>query len=201
LIAVSSSQVQRGVLPLNVFDVHGKKVAELTGGFSFRKNADQSKPLGRVKGQFVGNQEILLSPDENIDRTGHHSGDNLQLLNINGNQVEVLQTIRPQDYGPEGGIFSSADHRTVFVASEYVSAWNLRHEWALPVTAPEFLIYGRHTKGMYLEATSPAHPLGKMASGWEAIWRLNASSDGSVIAVAQDGGITVMTKNVGSKPR
>lgn len=201
LIAVSSSQVQRGVLPLNVFDVHGKKVAELTGGFSFRANVDQSKPLGRVKGQFVGNQEILLTPDENIDRTGHHSGDNLQLLNINGNQVEVLQTIRPQDYGPEGAIVSSGDHTTVFVASEYLSARNLRHERALPATTPEFLIYGRNAKGMYLEATLPAHQLGKMASGWEAIWRLKASSDGAVIAVAQDGGITVMTKNVGSKPR
>ena len=76
LIAVSSLQAQQGVLPLSVVDVHGQKVTELTGGYSF-KDADQSKPLGRVIGLFMGSQELLLAPDENVDPTGHHSGESL----------------------------------------------------------------------------------------------------------------------------
>ncbi len=78
LVAVSSLQTQQGVLPLSVVDVHGQKVTELTAGYSF-KDADQSKPLGRVIGLFVGSQELLLAPDENVDQTGHHSGESLQL--------------------------------------------------------------------------------------------------------------------------
>ena len=73
LVAVSSLQVQRGVLPLSVVDVHGQKVTEFTGGYSFQ-GADQSKPTGRVIGLFMGSQELLLAPDENVDSTGHHSG-------------------------------------------------------------------------------------------------------------------------------
>jgi hypothetical protein len=196
LIAVSSSQVQRGVFPLNVFDVHGKKVAELTAGFSFRKNVDQAKPLGRVKGQFVGKQEILLTPDENTDRTGHPSGDGLQLVNIKENEVEVRQTVKPQNYGPKGTIANSADHRTVLVISWYVSAWDLRHEWALPASSPDVLVFGRSAKGLSLETTFPIHGPGLLAD-----WSPRVSSDGSVIAIAQDGGITVLAKNLGSRPQ
>lgn len=194
LIAVSSLQSRRGVLPLNVFDVHGEKVAELTGGFSFRKNAGQAKALGRVKGQFVGNREILLTPDGNTDRTGHPSGNGLQLVNINENKVAVRQVITPQNYGPKGAIANSADHQTILIISWYISAWNLRHHWALPPSSPEVLILSRNAKGLTLETALPIHLPGLLGD-----WNPRVSSDGSVLAVAEDGGVTVLTRNLHSR--
>src|SRR5581483_478954 len=59
-IAISSWQTPnpRRVVALAVFDANGRKVADLDDGFAFSKSADQSKPLVRVLGGFVGNQEV-----------------------------------------------------------------------------------------------------------------------------------------------
>jgi len=42
LVAASSAQPQQGVLPLDIFDIHGNKLTSLTGGFRF-KGAGHSK--------------------------------------------------------------------------------------------------------------------------------------------------------------
>jgi hypothetical protein len=195
LIAISSSQTQKGILPLNIFDAHGQKVAELTGGLSFSKDADQSKPLGRVMGLFVGSQELLLTPDENIDQTGHHSGDSLQLVSVTGKQVQVQQSIKPRHYAPTGEMATSADHRTVVTLSWYVPARLLaRPEGALPASSPEVLVFGRGAS-MHMEAAFPIHGFGLKVSGWLENRRPRVSSDGSVLAIGQDSGVTVLTKN------
>lgn len=194
LIAVSSLQTQRGVLPLNVFDVHGQKVAELTGGFSF-KDADPSKPLGRVLGLFVGDRELLLTPDENVDSTGHHSGDSLQLVSVTGKQVQVQQSIKPRHYAPTGEMATSADHRTLVALSWYVPARLLaRHEGPLPASSPEVLVLGRG-KSLQMDAGLSIHGFGLKVSGWLENRRPRVSSDGSVLAIAQDSGVTVLTRN------
>jgi hypothetical protein len=193
LVAVSSLQAQHGVLPLSVVDVHGQKVAELTGGYSF-KDADQSKPLGRVLGLFVGNQELLLTPDENIDQTGHPSGDSLQLVSVSGKQVQVQQSIKPRHYGPQGELAVSADGQTVLAVSWYVPARLLARPHArLPASSPDLLVFGRSV-GLHVDAILPIQGLGLKASGWLENRRPRASSDGSVIAVAQRSGVTVLSR-------
>jgi hypothetical protein len=194
LVAVSSLQAQQGVLPLNVFDVHGQKVAELTGGFSF-KDADPSKTLGRVRGLFVGDRELLLTPDENVDSTGHHSGDSLQLVRVTGKQVQVQQSIKPRHYAPTGEMATSADHRTVAALSWYVPARLLaRPEGPLPASSPEVLVLGRGTS-LQMDAGISIHGFGLKVSGWLENRRPRVSSDGSVLAIAQDSGVTVLTRN------
>jgi hypothetical protein len=192
LIAVSSLQPRQGVLPLDVVDVHGQKVAELTGGFAF-KEADPSKPLGRVLGFFMGDEELILSPDENIDHTGHHSGDTLQVVSIAGKQVRIEQNIKPRQYGPQGELAVSANNRTVLTLSWYVPARFLAHEGALPASSPELLVFERGAS-IKLNAALPVHGLGLKASGWLENRRPRVSSNGSVIAIAQDNGVTVLTK-------
>ncbi|MGA9669720.1 MAG: hypothetical protein WBQ94_10945 [Terracidiphilus sp.] len=196
LVAVSSLQVQQGVLPLSVVDVHGKNVTELTGGYSF-KDADQSKPLGRVTGLFMGSQELLIAPDENVDPTGHHSGESLQLVGITG---KVEQTIKPRHYGSTGELAASADQKTALALSWYVPARALAHEGALPASTPEVLVLGRGAS-LHLDSAIPIEGLGLRGSGWLENRRPRLSSDGSVIAVAQRGGITVLTKKLGSRPQ
>ncbi|HEV2991230.1 MAG TPA: hypothetical protein VG759_22515, partial [Candidatus Angelobacter sp.] len=102
LIAVSSWQTPtpRRVVPLAVFDASGRKVADLDDGFSFSKSADQSKPLGRVLGGFVSNQEILMAPDEHIDEAGHHSGDSVKLLSLTAQQSQ--QSVKLEHFAPTG---------------------------------------------------------------------------------------------------
>jgi hypothetical protein len=194
LIAVSSVKPQRGVLSLDMLDVHGQKVAELNGGFSFR-DADSSKPLGRVLGFFVGNQELLLTPDENVDQTGHHSGDSLRLVSIRGKQAQVQQNIQPPHYAPQGELAVSADGRTALAVSWYVPAQFLaRPEGRLPPSSPELLVFERGAS-IKLDDALPIHGLGLKAGGWLENRRPRVSSDGSVIAIAQDSGVTVLTKS------
>ena len=190
LVAVSSLQPRQGVLPLTVVDTHGQKVAELTGGYSF-KDADQSKPVGRVIGLFLGAQKLLLTPDENVDQTGHHSGDSLQLVSVAG---KVEQTIKPRHYGSTGELAASADQATALALSWYVPARALANEGPLPASSPEVLILGTGAIS-HVEATLPVHPFGLKVSGWLENRRPRISSDGFVIAVAQDSGITVLARN------
>jgi hypothetical protein len=191
LVAVSSLQTQHGVLPLSVVDVHGQKVTELTAGYSF-KDADQSKPLGRVIGLFVGSQELLLAPDENVDQTGHHSGETLQLVSMTG---KVEQSIKPQHFGSTGELAASADQKTALALSWYVPARALAHEGALPASTPEVLVLGRGAS-LHLDSTIPIEGLGLRGSGWLENRRPRLSSDGSVIAVAQRSGVTVLTRTL-----
>ncbi len=163
LVAVSSLQAQQGVLPLTVVDTHGQKVAELTGGYSF-KDADQSKALGRVVGLFLGGQELLLTPDENVDQTGHHSGDSLQLVSVAG---KVEQSVKPHHYGSTGELAASADQKTVVALSWYVPARLLAHpEGALPASSPEVLVFGRATS-LNMDASVPIQGLElRDSDGW-----------------------------------
>jgi hypothetical protein len=191
LVAVSSSQAQQGVLPLSVVDVHGQKVTELTGGYSF-KDADQSKPLGRVIGLFMGSQELLLAPDENVDSTGHHSGESLQLVSMTG---KVEQSIKPRHFGSTGELAASADQKTALALSWYVPARALAHEGALPASTPEVLVLGRGAS-LHLDSSLPIEGLGLRGGGWLENRRPRLSSDGSVIAVAQRSGVTVFSRNL-----
>ena len=191
LVAVSSSQAQQGVLPLSVVDVHGQKVTELTGGYSF-KDADQSKPLGRVIGLFMGSQELLLAPDENVDSTGHHSGESLQLVSVTG---KVEQSIKPRHFGSTGELAASADQKTALALSWYVPARALAHEGALPASTPEVLVLGRGAS-LHLDSSLPIEGLGLRGGGWLENRRPRLSSDGSVIAVAQRSGVTVFSRNL-----
>lgn len=193
LIAVSSLQPQQGVLPLDVVDVQGRKVAELTGGFAF-KEGDPLKPLGRVLGVFVGNEELLLTPDENVDQSGHHAGDSLQLVGIAGKQPQIRQSIKPRHYAPQGDLAVSANGRIAASVSWYVPARLLAREGALPASSPELLVFERSTS-LKLDATLPIHGLGLRVSGWLENRRPRVSSDGSVLAIAQDSGVTVLTRN------
>jgi hypothetical protein len=200
LIAISSSKVQKGLLPLNVFDNKGNRMAELDGSFSFRKVGDPSKPLGRVMGLFVGGEEILLSPDGNVDQTGHHSGDKLEIVNVISKQI--LQKVNPQNYGSTGEMAISGDHKTMLIVSWYLPAGIVRNEEkAIPASSsPEALVFVRGAS-LFMDATLPIPKSGLNLSGWQEARRPRLSSDGSVIAIAQDGGVTVLTKNPASRPQ
>jgi hypothetical protein len=194
MVAISSSRVQKGVLPLSVFDVEGNRLADFDGGFSFRKVSDTSKPLGRVRGLFVGDKEILLVPDENVDASGHPSGNSLQLVGITSKQIQ--ETIKPQNFESAGEMVISGDQKTILVISWYIPAGIFRNqERVLPnSSSPELLVFEKGVAWRTVGSFSiPKSGLG--LSGWLEGRRPRLSSDGSVIAIAQNGGITILTKS------
>jgi WD40 repeat protein len=194
LIAVSSWQSPRSVLPLAIFDTKGRMVAEMTGGFSFKKPTDESTPVGRVIGLFVDSEELILSPDLNIDQTGHHSGETLQNVLVTG---QIKQTIKPQHYGPTGEMAVSGDKKTVAVISWFIPTRALAHEHGvLPSSSPELLIFDRGVN-IQKESTTAIHGLSLKSTGWMENLRPRLSFDGTVIAIAQDNGITVFAKKAG----
>jgi hypothetical protein len=175
-------------LPLNVFDVSGRKVAELTGGFSFNGQTDQSRPMGRVMGLFVGSQELLL--------TFYESGDSMQLVRVTGTRVQVKQSTKPRHFASTGEMSVSADHGTVVAVSWYVPARILAREHA-PIPAsysPEVLVLDKGAN-MKMDAAFPIHGFALKSSGWLENRRPRLSSDGSVLGIAQDGGVTVLRRN------
>lgn len=192
LVAVSAMQGKQGVLPLSVVDLHGRKQAEFTGGYAF-KGADDAELLGRVIGLFIGPQELLLTPDEHIDRTGHQSGDTLELVNIPDN---VEQSIKPRHYGSTGELAASADGKTAVALSWYVPARFLAHEGPLPASAPEVLVLNRGAS-LRVNSAIRMERLGLQNGGWLENRRPRLSSDGSVIAIAQRNGVTVLSRNAG----
>lgn len=193
LIAVSSGRVREGLFPLNVIDSHGQTVASaLTGGFAF-KHPDQSKPLGRVVGLFVSERELLLGPDEGFDKAGQPSGDKLVLAPIEGTRDQ--KSLAPARFRSQGALAVSTDKKTVLALSWYVPARYLVGHRAMPDFQPEVMVFALD-EGLRLEVVLPIRSPGLGAGSWSENWLPRVSSDGSVIAIPQDRGVTVLTKNV-----
>jgi hypothetical protein len=194
LVAISSWQdLRNGVVPVTIFELSGKRIAEVDGGFSFHNAEHLSKPIGRIIGIFVGNNDVLLSPDGNTDSTGHQSGDHLELVNLS-NRV-MLQDIRPSDFGPRGEMAISGDQKTLLAVSWRVPARVARHEhWPLPASSsPKVFILGRN-HDFHVETVLSVDPIGLATKGPDT-QRPKISSDGQLIAMAQNGGIAVFARS------
>ena len=61
-------------------------------GLSLNKQK-QAQTIGRIVGRFLSDEEILLSPDSNFDRSRQHSGDSLQIVHVpDGKIVQGAET-------------------------------------------------------------------------------------------------------------
>ena len=194
LIAISQwpTRNPRRVVPLAVFDRNGRKIADLdvdfsfNEGFSFYKKEDPSRPLGRVIGRFVSNQEILLIPDGGHDETGHFSGESIRLVSVTGQQAP--QTVPVKHFGPTGNLAVSADGQTILVKSLYYPPWILaQHHGQLLGQESKLLILGRNSGRNSKLHVESAMPLDYGSDLW-------VSADGSVIAIESEG-ITVLRRS------
>jgi hypothetical protein len=194
LIAVSSLYPIRGLLPLDIVDVHGSRVASLADGFGF----DGSGPsvVGRVCGIFVGTRELLLTADGTVDRAGHHSSDTIELVSIVGQEAHVKENLEPPRYGSQGALAVSATGETAVAVSWYLPPAVLAQtESPVPASSPELLVFQRH-QSFRLDAvlTLPMRGGGLRTMGWPQSWLPRLSADGSVIAIAQYDAIELFSK-------
>jgi len=189
LVAVSSPHVRRGVLPISVFDINGHRIAEYDGGFFFRKVDDTGRAMGRVKGLFLSEKELLLSPDGTFDRSGHRSGSQLRVVTVASSSGGI--NMGPPNFGPTGDLAVSADHKTIVVGSWDISAWIMRHDYAIPSDSKPELFVFRRDHGLRLETSIPLQQVGG----------LRISADGSVLAAGGYGSIMVVKTNApGQQP-
>lgn len=197
LAAVSDHSMSESLLNLDVIDTNsGKKLAVLDGGFKFER-PEAGQTMGRVVGRFVSDQEILLSPDSNFDRSGHHSGDSLRVVHIPDGRI--AQELKPKEFGPTGEVAVSEDGGEIVAASWYLKPDFLTHpHQPMPTgSAPEVLVFSDRRE-FHLAGIIKSTGGGLRVGGSALPFRI--ASDGSVIAIAENHGITVFQGNLGGKP-
>jgi len=191
LAAVSDHSMGEELLKLDVVDTNsGKNLAVLDGGFKFEKT-EAGQTIGRVVGRFLSDEEILLSPDSKFDRSGQHSGDSLRIAHVPDGKI--VQVLKPDRFGPTGEIRSSANGEEIIAASWYLKPDLLTHPHEpMPAgSAPELLVFSGRRE-FRLEGIIKSTGGGLRVGGSALPFRI--SSDGSVIAIAEDHGITVFEK-------
>jgi hypothetical protein len=189
LAAVSDWNMGGGaLLKLDIFDTSsGKKLALLDGGFKFEKQ-EGGRTMGKVVGRFLSDDEILLSPDAVADRSGHHSGDSLRIAHIPDGKI--LRELRPEHFGPTGDVAISDDGGAIVAASWYLkpSFFTHPHEPMPAGSAPDLLVFSDKQQ-FSLNAIIKSSGGGSRVGG--SLLRFRVASDGSVIAVAENFGITI----------
>jgi len=191
LAAVSDHSMSGALLKLDVIDTNsGKKLAVLDGGFKFGK-PEAGQTMGRVVGRFVSDEEILLSPDSNFDLSGHHSGNSLRVVHIPDGRT--VQEMRPKELGPTGEVAVSEDGGEIVAASWYLKPDFFTHPHEpMPLgSAPELLVFS-DKRDFQLSGIIKSTGGGLRVGGSALPFRI--ASDGSVIAIAENHGITVFEK-------
>jgi hypothetical protein len=184
LVSSWEAPSQRLVVPLAVFDKNGVKIAHLDDGFSFSKSEKQSKPLGRVLGRFLDEQEIVVIPDQHLDHTGHHSGDSLKLFSLSSHAPQ--ESLKPDHFSPTGSLAVSDDGKSILINSFYIP--------------PEVLANpdGRRNGGdgkLFVIVSAPKLRVASTVPIDSLAQEVRVSSDGSVIALRHyNRDITILMK-------
>lgn len=188
LAAISDHEKGGALLSLDVIDTSsGRKLAILDGGFKFEK-PEAGQMMGRVVGRFLSDEEMVLSPDSNFDRSGHHSGGSLRIVHIPDGRV--VQELKPKHFGPKGEVAVSEAGEEIVAASWYLEPSFLTnpHKPMPAGSAPELLVFSDkrdfHVEGIIQSAG------GGLRVGGSAL-SFHVASDGSVVAIAENFGITL----------
>jgi len=193
LAAVSDWETSNILVEVGIVDTQtGRKLKTLRSGYKFGKPWDREQ-TGRVIGKFLSDDEILLSPDEHIDSTGHKSGDALRIMRVSDGQL--LREIRPDNFGPLGDVITSASHDCFATLNWYISPGIAKRDLAPPEgSRPALVVFPDPMKNrsctisnLSIDALATGEYLGTTYSP-------RISDGGSVVAVAQDGGVTVFQR-------
>jgi hypothetical protein len=179
---------QGGVKNLLVMDARtGAGIKSIPVSFGFKKwESDAEK--GSVTARFLDNDQVVVTPDNMTDHTGHHSGTSMVVINIS--ESRVVREIMPKNFGPTGELAVSPDLGHFAVYSHNVSAvaklsdglWPDFHKpelmlFATNQTKPELVIPDLRGDGAVAHLRNMVLP--------------RLSSNASVVAVAQLGAVKV----------
>jgi hypothetical protein len=168
----------------------GKEITTLRSGYKFKKPWAPGV-AGRVLAKFLSADEILLSPDEHVDSTGHKSGDSIKIVRVPDGRL--IRVIKPDDFGPMGEMATSAGGNCFVAVNWYISPRYAKRD-AVPDSLPELLVFpdlgkGRNEKISELSLDAPI--TGEALRGFSP----RVSNDASVVALAEGGAVVVFLRN------
>ena len=193
LAAVSDWETSTTLVEVEIVDTQtGQKLKTMHSGYKFGKPWERVQ-TGRVIGKFLSGDEILLSPDEHIDRTGHKSGESLKIMRVSDGKL--VREIRPDNFGPLGDVITSASHDCFAVLNWYINPGIAKRDLAPPEgSRPELLVFPDAMKNH--SYTIPSLSLDALITNqyFGTTYGPRISNGASVVAVAQDGGVTVFRR-------
>lgn len=199
-VAESDPSTAGPVMDVAILDARsGKKVATLSGGYASRIPGYPHRSgrfWTRIIAKFIGDDEVILTPDGNYDQSGHALARDVKIVTTNNDQV--VQEIAAENYGPTGEIAVSADRSTFIAISRYLAPEYLTHHWRIPSdTKPELLVFRRQRQRVFklVSRTEVPELLGLRMRGPFDESGLRVSRDGSVVSIAEHYGITVLSGN------
>jgi hypothetical protein len=179
---------QGGVKNLLLMDARtGATIKSISVGFGFKKwESDEEK--GSFTARFLDNEEVVITPDNMVDHTGHHSGNSVEVININENRV--VREVAPKNFGPTGELAVSPDLRHFAVYSHNVSAFAKLSDGLWPdFHKPELMLFT--TDDTKPELVIPDLKADGAVAHLRNMVLPRLSTDASVMAVAQLGAVKV----------
>jgi hypothetical protein len=193
-LAVPDHSTAEPVMGVKILDAKsGKVIVVLPAKYSYPKEVPKNY-FAVIVAKFLGDDELILTPNNYADQSGHDVGPSLNIVQLKNSNV--VQQIHPKDYGPTGEVAVSADQSTFITVSRYLPPRYLQHpHWRIPSDIrPELLVF-RKQQNFMLDSRMPVPPLlGLRRGGTFDRSGLRVSADGSVISIAEDYGITVLTR-------
>jgi len=190
LAAIPDWSTGNAIAGISVVDTKsGAKVAAIGSGYTFKDRRPFDTSAARVDARFVTQTEIVLTPDPGTFVSGHLvGGQTLKLVRIPDGKV--LDEKRPRRYGASIQAAASSDGRFCATLSLDVKL-NYNREIP-PLTKCDLMVFSLRD-GIHLDETERL--VGFLGlSGADGRDLLRISSNGSVIAVVQDGGITLFER-------
>jgi len=179
---------QGGVSNLLVMDARtGAKIKSIPVSFGFKKWRPDGKK-GSFTARFVDNEEVVVTPDNMTDHTGHHSGNSMEVVNVR--EGRLAREITPKNFGPTGELTVSSDLCYFAVYSHNVSGFAKLSDGLWPdFDKPQLMLYSA-------DETKPELVIpGLKADGAVAHLRNmilpSLSNNASVVALAQAGAVKV----------
>jgi hypothetical protein len=198
-ILASSAIPKDRVLPIALVDVGGTKRFETTAGYRFTPARRASDPvaLGRVRGRFLSDSEVLLVPDDAVDQSGNASGTVVQIGTIDSNGSALRILARPPKFRSMGEVAVAGNGQRVAVLNHYVPSLILaeghEHDRFPANSHPELLVFdwaGSNWTQLAVVTLLGGH--GLVAVNWQEYSRPQLSSDGSILAYAERGAIVAL---------
>jgi hypothetical protein len=199
-VAVSDRSAAGPVMGVAILDAKsGKRVVTLSGGYPSRigQYPDWKAQFStRIIAKFISDDQVVLTPDANADQSGSDSVASVKIIRIT--DAHVIQEIGPERYGPRGELAVSADQSTFLALSVYLAPKYLKHPHSrIPSdTSPDFLVFSKREQQMFrlVNRTKLPELLGLRTRALFDTVGLRVSRDGSVVSVAVEYGVTILSR-------
>jgi hypothetical protein len=199
LVAASDHSGAAAVMGVAILDANsGRKIATLFGGYdAYTKDLAFHKFPTAIVGKFISDEDLMLTPDGNValkDHAGHDVEGSLKIVRFRDDQV--LQEVNPPQYGPTGEIAVSADQKNLITMSKYLAPTYFRHpHWRIPKDSVPKLIVLSNQRELRVDTVMQMPQVsGLRTFTLYDLGGLRIAADGSCISVAEDHGITILTR-------